>query len=131
MPPYLELLSMYRCTIVPSFMLLSQSEQLLDFCSLSGQKPQANVLTDEYKKAVVKQQRKHWSMNSEMGDSILPPLRDKKHSTTVEWENQRLLYVTTPFYEHKLLSETLWTRYKAESCLSPAHMQEKLYDSEM
>ena len=42
-----------------------------------------------------------------------------------------MIYVTTSFYEHKSLSETLWTRYKAESCLSAAHMQEKLHNSEM
>lgn len=46
-------------------------------------------------------------------------------------ENQRLLYLTTSFYEHNLRSKTLWTRYKAESCLSPSLMSKKLHDSEI
>ena len=82
---------------------------------------------------MVKGQGKRGSMKSEMCNSVLSPLREKMHSTTVYWENQPLhaLYVTKSFYEHKSLSETLWTRYKAESCLPLAHMEEKLRDSEM
>ena len=43
MPPYLELLSTQKYTIVPSFILLSQSKQFLDFWFLINSRSKSNI----------------------------------------------------------------------------------------